>query len=452
MQIQKISISNILGIQDLQFDAGQFTSIEGRNGQGKTSVLESIKAVLKTGHDATLLRHGEEKGEIVLVLDDGQSILKKVGADSSTTEIRDASGKKVARPAEALKAITDMLSVNPIDFLNAPKKDRVRVLLEAMPLEVDAEKLSEIAGIEVTAQPGVHALQVISATHKIVYDERTGTNRAVSEKKSTINQLRNALPEMPEGVEGDEDTLVAKINEATTARDTKLGKIRDKMDGIKTAAQKSIDDLRTKLQADIDKLKADAQVQVDAIQADVAENQAKANTATDATKATWQQTVEPLLAAQAIIRNNREAVGKRKQTLETIEQMESDLELLEEVAKSQTQALADIEQYKSDLLNDLPIPGLEVTDGEIMRNGVHFDRLNTAQQVEIAVEIAKLRAGDLGVVCLDGIELLDEKSYNALTHQFMQTKLQLFVTRVANKPFAINTYASQEEIATRDNE
>lgn len=439
MQIQKISISNILGIQDLQFEAGQFTSIEGRNGQGKTSVLESIKAVLKTGHDATLLRHGEEKGEIVLVLDDGQSILKKVGADSSTTEIRDANGKKVARPAEALKAITDMLSVNPIDFLNAPKKDRVRVLLEAMPLEVDAEKLSEIAGIEVTAQPGVHALQVISSTHKIVYDERTGTNRAVSEKKSTINQLRNALPEMPEGVEGDEDTLVAKINEATTARDTKLGKIRDKMDGIKTAAQKSIDDLRTKLQADIDKLKADAQVQVDAIQADVAENQAKANTATDATKATWQQTVEPLLAAQAIIRNNREAVGKRKQTLETIEQMESDLELLEEVAKSQTQALADIEQYKSDLLNDLPIPGLEVTDGEIMRNGVHFDRLNTAQQVEIAVEIAKLRAGELGVVCVDGLELLDSAKFEAFRESAIASGLQLFVTRVGDNDLTIDT-------------
>lgn len=438
MQIQKITINNILGIQSLEFDAGQFNSIEGRNGQGKTSVLESIKAVLKTGHDATLLRRGEEKGEIVLVLDDGQSILKKVGADSSTTEIRDAAGKKVARPAEALKAITDMLSVNPIDFLNAPKKDRVRVLLEAMPLEVDAEKLSDIAGIEVTAEPGVHALQVISATHKIVYDERTGTNRAVTEKKSTINQLRNALPEMPEGVEGDEDTLVAKINEATTARDTKLGKIRDKMDGIKVNAQKSIDDLRTKLQADIDKMKADAQALVDAIQADVSENQAKANTATDATKATWQQTVEPLLAVQAIIRNNREAVGKRKQTLETIEKMEKDLELLEEVAKSQTQALVDIEQYKSDLLNDLPIPGLEVADGEIMRNGVHFDRLNTAQQVEIAVEIAKLRAGELGIVCVDGLELLDSSKFEAFRESAIDSGLQLFVTRVGDNELTID--------------
>lgn len=438
MQIQKITINNILGIQSLEFDAGQFNSIEGRNGQGKTSVLESIKAVLKTGHDATLLRHGEEKGEIVLVLDDGQSIAKKVGADSSTTEIRDANGKKVARPAEALKAITDMLSVNPIDFLNAPKKDRVRVLLEAMPLEVDAEKLSDIAGVEVTAEPGVHALQVISATHKIVYDERTGTNRAVSEKKSTINQLRNALPELPDNVDGDEDTLVAKINDATTARDTKLAKIRDKMDGIKVTAQKSIDDLRTTLQANIDKLKADAQALVDEIQANVADNQAKATAATDNTKSTWQQTVEPLLAAQAIIRNNREAVGKRKQTMETIEKMEQDLELLEEVAASQTKALTDIEQYKSDLLDNLPIPGLEVVDGEILRNGIHFDRLNTAQQVEIAVKIAKLRAGELGIVCVDGLELLDSAKFEAFRESAIDSGLQLFVTRVGNNELTID--------------
>ena len=71
MHIQHIKISNILGIRELEFKAGQFVEVTGRNGQGKTSLLEAIKAATQGGHDATLLRKGAEKGEVVLVLDSG---------------------------------------------------------------------------------------------------------------------------------------------------------------------------------------------------------------------------------------------------------------------------------------------------------------------------------------------------------------------------------------------
>ena len=77
-KIAKIRINNILGIDELEFDAGQFNQISGPNGTGKTSVLEAIKATLRGGHDATLLRTGAEKGETVLVLDDGTEIAKRV--------------------------------------------------------------------------------------------------------------------------------------------------------------------------------------------------------------------------------------------------------------------------------------------------------------------------------------------------------------------------------------
>mgnify|MGYP001493802624 CR=1 FL=1 len=75
---------------------------------------------------------------------------------------------------------------------------------------------------------------------------------------------------------------------------------------------------------------------------------------------------------------------------------------------------------------------LEVRDGEIFRNDVPFDRLNTAQQVEVAVEVAKLRAADLGVICVDRIECLDSASLEAFRKSALESGLQLFVTRVAD--------------------
>jgi len=91
------------------------------------------------------------------------------------------------------------------------------------------------------------------------------------------------------------------------------------------------------------------------------------------------------------------------------------------------------------LLSGLPIPGLEVREGEIFRDGVPFDRLNTAAQVEIAVEVAKLRAADLGVVCVDRIECLDSTTLEAFKQSALESGLQLFITRVSDEEFAIDT-------------
>lgn len=384
MKIAQLTIRNILGIAELELSPEGFTTIEGPNGSGKTSILEAIKGALKQGHDATLLRNGAEAGEVVLVLDDGMSITKKVGPATSSTEVRDGEGKKVGRPAETIKALMDMMSVNPAEFLSAPPKDRVKVLLEAMPLDVDVAEITKLSGIRVTAQPGAHALHVIELVAKQVYDERTGTNRAVKEKDATINQLRQAMPDQVEGVQGSEDELVEQVAAATAARDTTLGKITAKIDGIKAAAQDNIDAIRTKLQDDIDALKAEAQTKVDAIKADTAENEAKAAAAREATNAKHAATTAPLNAALNAIKADRSAAAKREQTIELVDKMVTELAGLRADAERQTKALADIEAYKGRLLQELPIQGLEVRDGEIFLDNVPFDRVNTAGQVKVA--------------------------------------------------------------------
>ncbi len=438
MKISKISISNILGITELEFSPEGFTQISGPNGTGKTSVLEAIKSTLGAGHDATLLRNGAEKGEVVLVLDDGMEVQRNVTASGSTTTVR-RDGKKLARPAEAIRALTDSLSVNPVDFLLAPKKDRVKALLEAMPLEADTTHLAEIAGVPVKAQPGLHALHVIGVVHQQVYDERTGTNRAVKEKAATIAQLEAAIPPAPQGVEGSEDELESAINAASDNRDATLGKISKKLDGLRADCQAKIDGIRAKAQADIDAIKAKANEDIDAAKAAQTEQEAKAAAARDAANTKFDDAAQPMRQQLAIIRNDREASGRRQQTLDTIANLRTELETLTTAAAQQTQALQAIEDYKAELLNGLPIPGLEVIDGEIFRHGVPFDRLNTAQQVDVAVEIAKLRAADLGVICVDRIECLDSASLEAFKAAALASDLQLFVTRVSDEDFSIET-------------
>ena len=440
MKIAHVRINSILGIAELEFAAGKFNEISGRNGEGKTSVLEAIKAAVQpAGHDATLLRKGDEKGEVVLVLDNGTEVRKRVTEGSSPLTVLDREGKKQQRPADVMKQLSDMLSVNPVDFLRAPKKDRVRVLLEAMPLELDAQRLEEISGVPVDAEDGIHALAVIELVRKQVYDDRTGTNRAVKEKEVTINQLSLALPDAVDGVTGNEIELRQQVETANTTKDAELARIRDKLDGIKGINQGKIDAIRTEAQKKIDDIKATALAEVEAIQSAERDIEGKAGQQRELTIKRHSDAVTPINEQLAVITSNRSAQAKREQALDTVRQLEEDLEGLKQDAERQSKALSGIEQYKKDLLEGLPIPGVEVIDGEIYREGVVFDRLNTAQQVGIAVEIAKLRAGTLGVVCVDGLELLDKGAFEEFRDRCLESGLQLFVTRVTDEDFKVES-------------
>jgi hypothetical protein len=461
LTVAHLKISNILGIKSLEFSPGRFNTIDGKNGEGKTSVLEAIRAATGTGHDATLLRKGATEGEVVLVLDDGAKINKRVTAAGSKTDITDADGAKVKKPAEFFRTLVDSLSVNPIEFLSAPKKDRVKVLLEAMPIKVDFERLEKISGLTAIDDGSVHGLAIIDDIRARVFSDRTGTNRAVKEKDNTINQLTLAMPEVPGGVEGSEDELRAQVEAATTAKDAEVSRVRDKLDGIKAENQTTIDALRAETQGRIDAIRADIQRQIDelkasgtaqveeintatnaaieAIQADERETERKAGVQREKTIQKHTDIVTPLNQTLESIRTNRSAHARREQAQETIKQMEVELNALTLDAAAQTKAIEDIDAYKLELLAALPIPGVVVTDGEIYRDGVVFDRLNTAQQVGIAVEIAKLRSGDLGICCVDRLECLDPEAFESFREQIATSNLQLFVTTVSGEEFNVHT-------------
>jgi len=85
MRLAHVRIHNILGIDELEFDAGAFTVIEGRNGGGKTSVLEALKSVVRGGEDVTLLRKGAAEGEVVWLFDDGTQARKRVTEKTKRT-------------------------------------------------------------------------------------------------------------------------------------------------------------------------------------------------------------------------------------------------------------------------------------------------------------------------------------------------------------------------------
>ncbi len=461
MKVTRIKFKNVLGFDEFEFEPGKgFTEITGRNGHGKSSIISGIQAIGIKGHDATLLREGSKEGEIVLELDDGMMLRKRIQPEKTDVEVR--VGRKVQpRPAEIVQSLIDQLSNNPVELLKAKPADRIKILLETMPLDVDYGQLTEIAGFQVKQIPGVHGLYAIDTTRGQIFEARTGTNRAVDEKKKTIKQLRELLPEESGAALGGEDDIEAQIAALEEERDAELSRIDTKLSSLKAANDKEVADIKAAADLDIEVY----QGQITGLQNRIAEIQAciaarREHRAADAEAKTAEfreiaelagqqrqitledhaAVKEPLQAQLTAIRSNRDESARRVQALKTIEQMEAELSVLEEEAAAQTQALKEIDAYKLDLLKSLPIPGLELRDKQLYRDGVAFDRLNTAQKTDIAIEIAKLRAGRLGLICVDGLELMDDENYEAFRERALQEKnLQFVVSRVANHDLEVNT-------------
>jgi hypothetical protein len=90
---------------------------------------------------------------------------------------------------------------NPIDFLNAPDKERVLLLLAALPIELDSFSLWNSMGIERTdigpIPDGLHPLQELTLIREAVFRERTGVNRDAKQKADSAEQTRRAAPAAP---------------------------------------------------------------------------------------------------------------------------------------------------------------------------------------------------------------------------------------------------------------
>lgn len=432
LHIEKISIKNILGVEHVEFEPGKFNVITGGNGAGKTSVLTALRSIFDV-EEGTLLRQGQERGEVVLLLSDGRELRRRVTENASNLYVEE-DGVRQAKPATIAGGLVDVLSVNPVDFLAAKPKKRVEAMLEAMPMEANPARIREIVGDDSYDVGDGHALDVIKKAYDIVFDERRDTNRAKSQKESTITQLNATLPaKKDDQVDGNEEELELRLENIETAREAEMTRIDTKLTELRTASEE-------KVQAKRDEI-ARLQEQIAVLQGEVAtEREAFAGVETRAgqqrerSNQRFNDERDPVRASLEVIRADRDAAIRATQTREQIAILRTEANTLEEDSARMTSALAKLDAYKAELLGALPVPGLEIVDGELIRHGIAFDRLNTAQKVEIAVEIAKLRAGELGIICVDGLELMDTEHFEAFRTQALESNLQMFVTRVADQP------------------
>ncbi len=450
MKIARLHISNIVGIESLAIEAGQINVIKGQNGAGKTSVLRSIKAALGGGDQGDLVRNGAEQGEVVLIFDSGDKLRTVIPREGRTRRDGEhADGSPLKRPMDWVKARLEAMTFNPVAFLTASPAERIKWLLTIAPLELAAEEMVKAVGhagavpspVEVSDGRIIDPLATLARLRTKLYDERTGINRIVTDRQTTIKSLEETVATSG-SLEDQTATIAAKRRELED-RSAAAADARRAID------QKETDELlrfNAELNEKIRSIQEEAQRQIDvareAHRLQVGELTGKAERARAKKSEEATSKREPLVAEIAKLEEAQKRFSTDSHTRKQIERFTIDFAEAKRQAEQLTGAILNLDRLRTQLLEKLPIRGLVIQDGKLFYNSVDFETLNEANQVKVACLLAKEAAGDLGLVCVEGItRTLDDKRVAQFMKWARTTDLQFFITEVApdGTPLTIET-------------
>ena len=188
--------------------------ISGKNGQGKTSILDSIWYALdgKTSLKNTPMpiRKGARRAEIQLVIDDFIVTRHWTENDKTYLKVTDGKGRTYSSPQELLNSFIGQLTFDPLEFAQMKEKDQRELLLKVTKLDIDfwdsaiatAREERTIKGREVKLLTGERELitiedlpeKVISVTD--INNELQGAmainakiDETIRRKEQTLNEI-----------------------------------------------------------------------------------------------------------------------------------------------------------------------------------------------------------------------------------------------------------------------
>lgn len=422
MRIVQLTAENFKRLQAIEITpSGDMVTIGGKNGAGKSSVLDAIWVALvgKSVAPPKPIRNGEQVCRIVLNLGEIMitrrfSISEKNGEVTDTLKVIDADGKTFPSPQRVLDALMGAVGFDPFGFVQMKADDQAETLLAMVPLEIDIDDYAE--------------------KDKADFETRTAVNRRVKELRAQVDAI-DVPAKLPDPI--DREALIAQLG---SAADTNTMIQREEMNRIDT---KRVRDGR---RDHADALRKQATQHRDEAarlleEAGRIENSALADEA-DADRMDKEIEALPPLAqpvdTDALRERIREAdavsaileSASRRNTLET------DLKTNELESAKLTAAMATREQERQDALAKarMPIDGLGFAiDGKkalVTFNGVPFEQASTAEQLRASTAIAMAANPDLRVLRIKDGSLLDDDSMAILAEMAKANDFQLWVERV----------------------
>lgn len=421
MHIIGLVAENIKKIRAVEIEpkGRRLVQITGKNGQGKTSVLDAIWYGLagKRALPEKPVRKGAEKAKIKLDL--GELTVTRIiqPGGQMTLHVEGAKGAKFSSPQQVLDELLGALTFDPLAFVTMKPKEQINALRQVVKIELNIEEMN-------------------AATEKD-FSERRDVNREIERLKAEVSTItvQDGLPKDKQ----DESQILAKLTDAG-----KLNREAQEVDAAKREAlgkaqgagraHDVVAEHLSKSEARIEQLKQEL-AQEEANHKDLKHNVSElakkaGKLAKEANAMPDGQMVDvSALTAQlqTVQLTNRE-IDKRVRR----EGLRKQLTEKQRSADTLTRAMEDREEAKRNAISSakMPVPGLAFDEEHVTFNGIPLDQLGEGEQIRISTAIAMAANPKLRILRVMHGEALDDEGLAMLSQMAEENDFQIWMARV----------------------
>ena len=396
VKINSFEFENIKRVKAVAYkpSINGLTVIGGKNGQGKTSILDSIAWALGGAkyEPSNATREGSYvPPKLEVKLSNGLIVTRS--GNGSTLKVLDPDGKKTGQ--RILDSFIGQLALDLPKFMNMTDKEKANELLSLLGVEDELNKLE--------------------GKYQEVYSKRHSIGQIASQKDKyakelpVYNEAPNELVSASELIKQQQDILL---------RNAENQKKRNQVESIKSEMI-SINNLISETKKKLEELQS-KQIEI-AADLDIATTTAK--DLNDESTEELETQIKSVDEINVKVRANQE----RQRALQEAADYKEEYEML-------TDEIKNIREEKKKLLAsvNMPLPGLSIQDGVLIYNDRQWDCMSGAEQLKVATAIVRALNPKCGFVLIDKLEQMDVDTMKEFSKWLEQEKLQVIATRVTN--------------------
>lgn len=395
MKISSLEIENVKRVKAVAMEPAEsgLTVIGGRNGQGKTSVLDAIAWALggERNRPGNARREGAASDPSLRVELSNGLVVERKGRKSAL-KVTDPSGARSGQTL--LDGFVEQLALNLPKFLAASDSEKAKTLLAIIGVGDELAKLD--------------------AEEKALYDRRLATGQMARQKRSSAKELR-CWPQAPDGPVSAAD--LADRHKAALERNAANSRMRSEASALRERAEAARRDASA----------AAERAEAAAAAADEAEKAARAAAdrligAYDVDTSEIERELERIEEVNAQVRDNMRKADA-----------EAEADALDEEYDALSGRIERVREAKIALLDgaDMPLEGLGVRDGSLVYGGQPWDGMSASEQLRVATAIVRRLKPECGFVLVDKLEQMDPQTLAEFGAWAESEGLQVIGTRVA---------------------
>jgi DNA repair exonuclease SbcCD ATPase subunit len=424
IKVLSLVVENFKNIEKTEVDfAGRSATIIGKNGAGKSSLIQAICSPIDSNYiPAKPVKKGEERGSIELTIGGslhGEEETYTLGLHFSEKHkkgritVTNGEGEKVNGGKQFISDIVGNIGFDIQEFIKLGvtssgsiskpgTQEQIEILKKLMPKDV------------------LKQMHDLDKEFKDVYEARADVNRDISHAKSKLEGHDFSQDELERYNEVvDTDGIVSKMtniekelekyNKVFSTVDSLLDSIPLKQERLALLEEK-VEALHAEITADIDKL--------------------------DKGEVWLANKTKPSIEAMNIELSNANIHNNKVKEVKSLQDSQIAIRLLQENSEANTERLDKIKREKKQIFTSSPLPvkGLTFDEEGIYFKGLPFveGQHPSSTIISIGAKIGMALNPNLRMLVIKDGSLLDKKTLKWLVTQCEKENYQLFVEMVAD--------------------